>query len=349
MENINIKKLRPYFLLTLLVLAGILIFFVFRPFLYALILAIVFTIVFQPLHRKILQWLGNWHSVAALATTTIIIIVILAPLIFLGIQILQEAQQLYTSLTKINGNNIILTTLKSTTNDLHRLFPITSKFSINTEQYINQISTWLAQHTLAVFSNIIKLLASLFIFLVSLYYLLRDGHKLKKTFTTQIPLTNAEDEAIFKKLEVAVNSVIKGNLIIAIIQGVLAGIGFAVFGVPNFILWGTITAVAALIPGIGTAIVLVPIILFLYFTGNVFGAIGLLIWGALVVGLIDNFLRPILIGRGIKIHPLLVFLSVFGGLIFFGPIGFLLGPLTISLFFALLHIYSSMRNEAVST
>ncbi len=342
------KKLRPYFLLTTLVLAGILTFFVFRPFLYALILAIVFAVVFQPLHKKILNWLGNWHSMAALCTTIIIVVVILTPIIFLGIQIIQEVKQLYFFLTEGGENNIIITILRPIMNDLYKTYPSASEFSINIEQYVRQILTWLAQHIIIVFSNITKLLASLFIFLVSLYYLLRDGHRLKKIFTTIMPLTDEDDEVIFKKLETAINSVIKGNLIIAIIQGVLSGFGFFIFGVPNFILWGIVATMAALIPGIGTAIVLTPIVVFLYFTGNIIGSIGLLVWGSLVVGLIDNFLRPIFIGRGIKIHPLLIFLSVFGGLIFFGPIGFLLGPLTISLFFTLLDIYSSMRQEAVS-
>ena len=117
-------------------------------------------------------------------------------------------------------------------------------------------------------------------------------------------------------------------------------VGFWIFGVPNAILWGSFAAIAALIPGIGTALVLTPAILFLFARGEIFSAIGLLAWGVGVVGLIDNFLGPRLMGRGIELHPLIILLSVLGGIGFFGPIGFLLGPLIVSLFFALLDIYS---------
>ena len=174
---------------------------------------------------------------------------------------------------------------------------------------------------------------------MSLYYLLKDGQKLKRAAIEYSPLANIDDEMILKKLELAIGSVIKGNFTIAFIQGILAFIGFTIFGVPNAILWGAAAAVAALIPSVGTALVLLPAVALLFLSGQLFPAVGLLLWGMLAVGLIDNFLGPKLIGRGMKLHPLLVLFSVLGGLVFFGPVGFLLGPIILSLLFALLHIY----------
>ena len=125
----------------------------------------------------------------------------------------------------------------------------------------------------------------------------------------------------------------------AVTQGLLAGIGFTIFGVPNAALWGFITVIAALVPILGTSIVLTPIIIYLFAFDTLFSAIGLLAWGMLAVGLIDNFLGPKLMQRKIRIHSFLILLSVLGGLSLFGPIGFLIGPLFLALLSTLLDIY----------
>ena len=178
-----------------------------------------------------------------------------------------------------------------------------------------------------------------FIFLVALYYLFKDGHKLKKAVVALSPLRDIYDETIFSKLALAINSVIRGSLTVALVQGILTAVGFAIFGVPNATLWGSVAAIAALIPGIGTALVLLPAIFYLFFNGETFFAVGLFLWGMTAVGLIDNFLGPKLVERGIRLHPFLILLSILGGISFFGPLGFLLGPLALSLFFVLLEIY----------
>ncbi len=338
----NNQKPQFYFLLAILAGTSLLAFFIFRPFLYALILAAVFTVVFQPLHQKMLSYSRHRHGVAALGTTLIIIIVILTPLIFLGTQIFHEAQQLYSSLADNGGKEAILNIFNGLVSSFQGFLPASNQFSASPDQYLKQGLGWLLQNLGAIFSNFTKILISSFIFVVALYYLLKDGHTLKKKIIALSPLPDTDDETVLKKLELAINSVIKGSLTIALIQGALTAVGFAVFGVPNAVLWGTVTAVAALIPGIGTALVLIPAIIFLFLSGNTLPALGLLAWGVIAVGLIDNFLGPKLVGRGMQMHPLIVFLSVIGGIIYFGPIGFLLGPLTASLLFVLLDIYSSL-------
>jgi predicted PurR-regulated permease PerM len=177
------------------------------------------------------------------------------------------------------------------------------------------------------------------VLLFALYFILRDGKSLKRQLVNLSPLPDRQDEQIFSKLNSAVHSVVWGSLAVGLIQGVLTGIGFAIFGVPSPALWGSVAVVAALVPGIGTALVLIPGVVYLFATGSAGMAIGLLIWGAIAVGLIDNFLGPLLINRGVKIHQFLILLSVLGGLSFFGPIGFIAGPLVLSLLFALLEIY----------
>lgn len=335
-----------YFLLILLAGIFVLAFFIFKPFLYALALAMVFATVLQPVYQKIVGFARGRQGLAALTTILIVIIFIFTPLVFLGIQIFQEAQQLYSSLTEGGGKNAIFNFFNDLLDSFQNYFPAAQEFSVNIDQYLKQGLSWLLQHLGSVFRSFAKMTVSSFLFLVALYYLLKDGQKLKAAIIALSPLSDTDDETIFQKIEMAVGSVIKGNLLIALVQGILTSVGFAIFEVPNAILWGSIAAIAALIPGIGTALVLTPAIVFLFLKGEVFSAVGLIAWGMGAVGLVDNFLGPKLIGRGTQLHPMIILLSVLGGIGFFGPIGFLLGPLTISLLFALLDIYSSlMRKE----
>ncbi len=346
-NEMNNQKPHLYFLLVILAGSSVLVFLLFRPFLYALILATVFAVIFQPVYKKISKFTHRWQGLAALATILIIAIFILAPLIFLGIQIFQEAQQLYFSLVEGTGKDTVLNIVSGATDKIQSAIgePTVQKFSVNINQYLKLGLSWLIQHLGSAFAGLAKITLSAFIFLIALYYLLKDGQKLKTTIIALSPLNDSDDEAIFLKLEKTIDSIVEGRLFVAIIQGALMAIGFAIFGVPNAILWGSTAAIAALIPGIGTALVLIPAVTFLFLTSELFLAIGLLVWGVVIVGLVDNILGPKLIGDGTQLHPFIILLAVFGGIGLFGPIGFLLGPLTISLFFVLLDIYFSLMKK----
>jgi len=273
-------------------------------------------------------------------------VLIFTPLVFLVIQILQEAKDLYVSLLTGGGKDSLLNIFNKLAYVSRDYFPDAGEISANIDQYLRQGLSWLLNNLGALFSNFANMMVTAFLFIISLYYLLKDGGELRKKVVALSPLRDIDDEAIIRKLELAVSSVIKGNFVIAFIQGVLTAIGFTIFGLPNAVLWGTVAAIAALIPSIGTALVFIPAIILLFISGQVFPAIGLLLWGSLAVGLIDNFLGPKLIGRGMQLHPLLVLFSVLGGIVFFGPIGFVLGPIILSLLFALLDIYSYMVGRA---
>lgn len=332
------RKIQLNFLLVFLVGVAILAFFIFRPFLYALIMALIFAVVCQPVYRRILKVINRFPSLAALLTTILIIIFILTPLVLLGVQVFKEALQVYFSLTENSGREVVMNILRGLADQFHQFLP--SGFSLNFDQYIKQAATWLVQNLGSLFSNAANFMANAFIFLLAFYYLLKNGDDLKKIVLRLSPLSETENEAILNKLELSINSVVRGNLVVGLIQGALTAIGLTIFGVPSAVLWGMIAAITSLIPGVGTSIVIIPAIAYLFLTGQTVAAIGLAVWGVLAVGLIDNFLGPKIVGRGIKLHPLLVILSVLGGIVFFGPMGFILGPLVLSLFFALSDIYS---------
>jgi predicted PurR-regulated permease PerM len=345
------RGLQLRFLLILLAGALILAYLIFSPFLAPLALAAVFAVVLQPLYKTILRKFGNRESLAAITAVFIAIVCILVPLIAIGTQILGEAGQLYNSLAESSGQNSIASMIQEFGHKFEIAYPSSETFfnnlSADVDVYAKRGLEWILAHLGSALSSVSALILDLFIFFVALYYLLRDGRKLKKELVSLSPLEDADDEMVFGNLESAVNSVVKGSLTIALIQGVLTAIGFTIFGVPSGVLWGTVAAIAALIPAVGTSLVIIPAIAYLFLSGNVPQAVGLLIWGSLAVGLIDNLLGPKLMGNGMRLHPLLVLLSVLGGIAFFGAIGIFLGPLTLSLLFAFIKIYSYLAKPVI--
>jgi len=274
----------------------------------------------------------------------IAIILVVLPMALLGVQILKELNQLYQTIASGNKDSFLMV-IDNSINWARGFFPVPDNFQIDFSQYLQRGIDTLIRNIGSIFSSFAGILLDFFVFLVAFYFLLKDGHKLKNYIINLSPLDDSEDEMIASRFKLAISSVVKGNLVVGLIQGALTGIGFTLFGVPNAVLWGSVAAIAALLPGIGTTLVLAPAIIFLFITGNIFGSIGLLIWGTIAVGLIDNFLGPILMGRGMQMHPLLVFIAIIGGITFFGPLGFLLGPLVMSPCLTIIEIYFSLKEQ----
>lgn len=336
------KRLEVFSFLGLLVLILLLMFFVFLPYLTAVILAYVFTILFWPFYERVQRMLGGRSGIAAIATVILVLIAVLAPLTLFGFQIFEEAYELYNSATSAtlgSFGRVLSDFLEST---LQTPFP---DFSLNFTEYTRDILSWLIQNFGSVFSRITTLFAMFFLSLFALYYFLKDGEKFTKALVRLSPLSDSHTKEIFDKIYIAASSIIKGSLVVGILQGILAGIGFWIFGVPNPALWGSLTIIASLIPILGTALVMFPAVLYLFLVGSIPGGIGLLIWGVFVVGLLDNFVRPQIIRRGVHIHPLFILLSVLGGIRLLGPVGFVVGPLALSFLFALLSIYPEIVQE----
>lgn len=341
----NHQKTELHFLLILLIGAGVLAFFILKPFILALILALIFATVFGPLHERTLALARGRNALAALLSTLCVLLVIIVPLSFVGIQVFRESTQLYASLASGGGATDFSRSVNAALEDFAALSGAPITFPIDVNYYAQQGLQWLVQHLGPLFASFAKAAVSVFIFLVALYYLFKDGRTFKRAIVAFSPLEDAYDETIFTKLSAAVNSVIRGSLAVALVQGVLTAVGFALFSVPNPALWGSVAAIAALVPGVGTALVILPAVLYLFFGGETFLAAGLLLWGVVAVGLVDNFLGPTLAGRGMRVHPFLILLSILGGIGLFGPLGLLMGPLVVSLLFVLLEIYAAISKK----
>jgi len=335
-----------HFLILALGASLIIVYFIAKPFLEPLILAAVFAFLFQPIYQKLLNIFKKQKNLVAFLTTILAIFLVVMPIGILGTQIFKEANQLYQTLIKDNNLEIIINDLIV---KIRNFFPVPVDFKPDFNQFAKQGLETLIQNLGAIFTSFIRMLFNTFVFLIAFYFFLKDGGKLKKYFVSLSPLADKDDELIISRLKSGISATIKGSLTIGFIQGVLTGIGFAIFSVPNPVLWGGIATIAAFIPGIGTTIVIFPAIIFLFIIGNTFAGIGLLLWGITAVGLIDNFLGPKLIGHGMRLHPLAVFIAVLGGIAFFGPLGFLLGPLTMSICLTLIDIYTSFRTQENKT
>jgi len=175
--------------------------------------------------------------------------------------------------------------------------------------------------------------------------MLRDGAQFKRTLIELSPLPDIYDEQIILRLERTVNAVVRGTFMISLIQAVLVGIGFWIFNVPNPVLWATVASVAAFLPAIGMGLVIIPAIIYLILIGSIPAAIGLAVWGSIIVGLVDNMLLPHLMSKGFTVHQVFILFSILGGVVFFGPVGVLLGPLVIALLFALIEIYKLAKSK----
>ncbi len=342
-----------YFFSGLLLAVAILAIFIFLPFLTPLVFAVSLAVIFGPVYRWFLRTFfksKEKSTAAAFITLLLVVVIVLIPGFFIVTKVYSEIQDMYYYLTEEEGRATVITLLNSVSDKassmLFNVYPAFSFDSLNITEYLQQGIEWAFSHVDTLFTGIGRVLLSIFVAFFALFYFLRDGREFKQQIIALSPLADMDDESIFKKLEQAVYSIVGGSLIVSVIQGILTGIGFALFGVPQPAVWGSIAAVAALVPGVGTSLIIIPGVLYLFFTGSTPYAVGLLIWGLLAVGLIDNLLGPMLIDRGIKIHPFIILLSVLGGLALFGIVGFILGPLILAFLFALLEIYKTSRTQS---
>ncbi|MEK7607622.1 MAG: AI-2E family transporter [Patescibacteria group bacterium] len=329
------KKLQLYFFMALLIAVFLITLALFKPFIAPVALAFMTAIVVRPIDRWILAKTKGRRTLTATLTVLFVLIVILVPLSILIEQIAVESFNFYTAVRDRglgDANLLVAYVIKP----IQSIYPT---WNPDIGGYVKSAADSLVNNFGRIFSSTASIALGLFIVLITLFYILRDGKRMKKTIMDISPLADTYDQQIIDKIERAVNSVVRGSLLTSLIKGILATLGFYVFGVEHALLWGMLTSVVSLLPGIGAGLTIIPAVLYLFLIDKLGAAIGLGIWGIIVVGLVDNILMPIVVGRGFTVHPLFVMLSVIGGIIFFGPIGLFLGPLVIALFSALIEIY----------
>lgn len=327
------KIIERYFFFILLFITFVFSFLIFRPFWMVLVLGGSFSVVLYPIY----EWLTNKkvpNWISALLTVLFFVIIIGIPLFGIGAIVFNQSQNAYEMIVS-NQNSISF--IDSINTSINKILPEGISFDLYGK--ISDLISLVTNNIASIFSTTVSTILSLVLTLLSIFYFLKDGARFRKALIILSPLSDVDDQKIITRLAVSINGIIKGYLFVALIQGILMGIGLTLFGVPNAALWAVITVITALIPTIGTALISVPAIIFLLATGNTVQAIGMLCWAVAVVGMIDNLLSPLIVGSKTKLPPFLILFSVLGGISLVGPLGILVGPLTISLLYTLISLY----------
>lgn len=332
---IDDKKLQVSFFFILFGVVSILTFLVYQPFFQIIALAAIFAVLLNPFYKKILALFRGRKGLGAAFVIAVTVVFIATPLYFLGGQVFDESKSLYVSLQG-NETDFMANLTTAIERPVRQVYP---SFSIDLESHFGNLASLVSQNIGPLVSGTAFAVFEILIVILTLFFFLKDGEQFISVIIKNSPLDDQYDKEVLDKVQKTINSVLRGTLFVALIQGLLVGVGLFIFGVPNAALWGSFAAISALVPGVGTAVIVVPSVLYLALIGSSVAALGLLLWGALLVGLIDNILAPVLYGKSIPIPPLFVFFSVLGGIAFFGLFGFLFGPVILSAFLALLHIY----------
>ncbi len=343
------RTLQLSFFFVIFGITAVLGFFIFRPYLNTLVLAATFAIIFYPMYQRLMtQFKGRFPGVCSGLTVLIASLILFIPSALLGTQVFREATVVYSRLSLANQTEQPpLPPAPDNTSPFvlqirDKLDAGITSLIINFDQLAHEAFGWVLSNAGNFSMRLGQFSIRFFIWFLAFYYFLRDGHHIRKVFIALSPLSDKYDNEIANRVSVAVKSVVGGSLIVAVLQGLAAGVGMWIFGVPAPAIWGSVAVMTALVPSIGTALVILPAAGYLFLIGHTGPTIGLLIWGLTIVNIIDNLLRPKLIQRGTKIHPLMVLLSVLGGIALLGPVGFLIGPIVVSLLIEFLGIYNEM-------
>ncbi|MEI6316279.1 MAG: AI-2E family transporter [bacterium] len=317
--------------------AGILVltFFVFRPFFSILVLAAVLALLFRPLYIRMLKWNKKGKNLFAVLIVLISLIFIILPILFFGLQILGQAQIFFTLIQ--NGQDAHIQTIKDTIETLVRhVFPY---FSLNVSNYASIILGFVSNNFTALISQTAYIFFEIFFMLFTLFFFVRDGDEIFYSLIALNPFQKDQNIEILESMHRTITSVIEGTLLVGIIRWVLFTIGFYIFGVHDAMIWGSIAGLIGIIPGLGTPFVIFPTVIYLVLTGNILLAIALGLFGVLIMLFIDNVLSSYFFGKGLDTSPVFILFSILGGVMFFGPLGFIFGPIILSLLISLVDMY----------
>jgi predicted PurR-regulated permease PerM len=302
-----------------------------------------------PSYTKLRTALKDRENLAALLMILVIVVIILTPILTLLTLLAQEALDLFL-LTQEQDN--------LTDNPALLLFQnLAAQLGIDAERFIQEqvlpslknFGLYLSSRVGSLLSDALQLFLGFFVLLVTIFYLLRDGKALGDFLMKFSPLQTKEELYIFQTFKKVGRAVFYGNFLSAMAQGALGGLGFWIFGLGSPVLWGTTMGFLGLIPLLGPYLIFIPAALYLFLAGQTGMAVGFLAYNLILVSSADNIIKPKFISEEIKIHPLLILLSILGALKIFGIIGILYGPLIVSVFFALLEIYLQSKESATAT
>lgn len=337
----------------LILLLGVTLMFgiVLEPFWGAIFWAAAVAVIFYPLQTRLLRAFGEQRrNSAALVTLLCCMLIVVIPVLLIILQVVQEGVGLYQAIQAGDLSpgvylDQIRTAFPAIPEFLERIGIDTENIRQRLSNFAVTASRFLAQETFTVGQNMVSLVLNLALMLYLAFFLLRDGHTLIELLVRALPLGDEREHRLFAKFAEVTRATVKGNILVAMVQGALGGIIFWILGLPAAILWGVIMAILSLIPAVGAALVWAPAAIYLYAVGDWIPGTVLVLYGVLVIGLADNVLRPTLVGRDTKLPDYLVLFSTLGGIALMGINGFVIGPLIAALFMTFWDIFMIEFND----
>lgn len=340
----ELKNYNTYFFFTVLLGVSILTFFIFKPFLLACLFAAVLAKLFYPIYKKFIGKSGKRKGFSAGITIIIVILIIVVPISFIISLVSSEVQSLLDYFNnEQNGVSGIVD------RGMDNLSKISIGGSMDASDLVNQeeligLAKSFSKNTLKLlqgaYQGLANLILNAFVMFFALFYFLIDGEKLIRKIMEISPIRDKYERILLKRFNGIIRAILKETFFIAVLQGALTGLLFWATGVSSPIIFAVLATFASFLPSIGAGLVWAPVGAAMIILGYPIQGAIILLFGALVISTIDNFLRPKLMGKSSEVHPLLILLSTLGGLIIFGISGFIVGPIVMALFLVLWEVYS---------
>ena len=312
-----------------------------QPFLSVILWATVLVILFHPVHKRLKQRIKN-SSLAALVSCLLVILIILVPVALITLAVINELSNAVQNVEQA-ANYVLDPNSPITGPILNFLGQYIDINQLRSEQFLVErvrgVSGQLAGRTLGFIGGLIGAIVQTFFVIFTMYYFFRDGDNISRNVRDSLPLDREQADSIMIRTREVIDASVYGVITIAIIQGTLGGLAFWALGLRSAIIWGVVMTFLSMVPMLGAFLVWVPAAIYLALTGHYVKAILLAAWGTLVIGMIDNFLRPKLVGSRTRLHELLIFFSVLGGLNVFGVLGVVLGPVVLAITLSLIDVY----------
>lgn len=331
------------FFVAMLLIVTVAFFWLIRGFLQPIFWAVALGIVVYPLHSRLEQRLLRGKPLAAGISVVLVVIVVIFPLIGLGAAVASEGAALYE---RLQGDGHGIENIFGRVQErMPQVAAFVERLGIDTDRLQEQVqnaavtaSRAVAERALSIGSGTLRGTIFFFLMLYLLFFFLRDGPRILEALIRALPLGDERERHLLGRFAEVSRATIKGTLVVGIVQGTIGGIAFAVLGINAPVLWGTVMALLSILPAVGTALVWVPAAIFLILNGQIFGGVALILIGVFVIGLVDNLLRPVLVGRDTQLPDYLILLSTLGGLAGFGLAGIVIGPTIAAFFLSVWHM-----------
>ena len=344
------KGIQRYMFIAIILVSAYLIFLILKPYLLSVLTSFLLAYLLYPLYKKVNGYIKR-DRLSSLLIIILALVVLIVPSFFVVNSLVAEANDAYRTTRNVlldadfSDNCTNKSVICNVMNDLESYTDNARAVYVTTE-LMGQFRDMAVRLSSAFLMSVPRFFLNLFIIFFLLYYLLKDGERLVKLVKDNIPGDPNNREKIVFRFKEVTNGVVFGSVLTALIQGIIAGIGYFVLGITSPIILGLLTMVAALFPYVGTAIVWVPISAYLIIMGLVtqdttglLKGVALSVYGVLIISTVDNFVRPLLIGDRGKVHPAIVLLGILGGISLWGFIGIFLGPLLLSLLITFIQVY----------